>query len=161
MQPNAVEPGRFVASLQPVVLRPWFPVLLIVPLVMLMGGLWLIQRRARLAADLDRAQNTASAGAMRESLDRMDRACKAGAVTTFFVCARHALQERLAQVWHLPPHAVTLAEINSRLNDAGAEVSAIFQAADQTAYAGHGTASVDLSRWRQVVHEQLKRMEKL
>jgi hypothetical protein len=158
LQPNAVEAGKFVGSLQPIVFRPWYPFAVAAPLVLLGLGLWLASRRARSMAEADYAANEI---ALRESLDRMDRASQTGAVTTFFVCARHALQERLAQVWHVPPHAVTVGEINARLQDAGAGIRAIFQAADQAAYAGHGSASIDLSHWRQVVHDQLKRMENL
>ncbi|HEX5219098.1 MAG TPA: BatD family protein [Verrucomicrobiae bacterium] len=158
LQPNAVEAGKFVSSLKPVVFRPWYPFAVAAPLVLLGVGLWLANRRER---SRSKANHAANEIALRESLDRMDRASQTGAVTTFFISARHALQERLAQIWHVPPHAVTVPEINARLQDAGAEIRAIFQAADQAAYAGHGSASVDLSHWRQVVHDQLKRMENL
>jgi len=158
LQPNAVEHGKFVGSLQPIVFRPWYPFAVATPLGLLGVGLWYANRRARRTAE---ANDAANGVALRESLDRMDRASQSGAVTTFFVCARHALQERLAQIWQLPPHAVTVAEINARLQDAGVGIRAIFQAADQAAYAGHGSAQIDLSHWRQVVHDQLKRMENL
>lgn len=157
-QPNAVEPGRFVRSLQPLVLRPWYPWAVAAPLVLLGAGLWMARRRERaLAVSGDRANEVA----LRESLDSLERASRTGAVTAFFIAARHALQERLAQIWQIPPHAVTLAEINARWQDAGSEIRAIFQAADQAAYAGAGFASVDLAHWRQVVLAQLKQMEKL
>jgi len=147
-----------VGSLQPVVFRPWYPFAVAAPLVLLGLGLWYASRRARSRAEANSAANEV---ALRESLERMETASRSGAVTTFFICARHALQERLALIWHVPPHAVTVAEINSRLSEAGVGIRAIFQAADQVAYAGHGSAPVDLSHWRQVVHDQLKRMENL
>jgi len=158
LQPNAVKPGKFVRSLKPIVFRPWYPFAVATPLVLLGLGLWYANRRARGMAEANSAANEV---ALRESLDRMDRASQTGAVTTFFISARHALQERLAQIWQVPPHAVTVAEINARLQDAGVGIRAIFQAADQAAYAGHGSVPVDLSHWRQVVHDQLKRMENL
>jgi len=157
-QPNAVEPGRFVGSLQPVVLRAWYPFAVAAPVGLLGIGLWFARRRARVRAETSRAATELE---LRESLDRMDRASQAGAVTTFFISARHALQERLSQIWHMPPQAVTVTEINSRLKEAGTEIRTVFQAADQAAYAGHGFTPVDLSHWRQLVHQQLKLMEKL
>jgi hypothetical protein len=161
LQPNKVEPGRFVSSLQPVFLRPWFTGVIVAPLVLLGFSLWILKRREHLASDPARAQDTLNTAALRESLKGMESAMKVGATRTFFVYARHALQERLAQLWNMPPHAVTVAEINMRLRDAGADVRSVFQAADQVAYAGGALSPTDLSRWREVVHEQLKRLEAL
>jgi len=157
--PNMVEPGRFVASLQPVLLRPAFLAVPGMSLALFACGLWFVKRRDQRAADPARTRQKASAVALRNNLSQMDRAAAAGDEPTFFACARRVLQERLAQAWHLSPNAVTLAEINRRLNGGGENICAVFRAADQTAYAGSSPSPVALHEWQQRVHEQLKHVE--
>ena len=159
--PNAIEQGYSVASLQPVLFRPGFVAVPATSLALLACGLWFVKRRDQRATDPAHARNTARAAALRENLAQMDSAVKSGEVTAFFASARRILQERLAQAWHVSPGAVTLAEINHRLNEAGEEICAVFRAADQTAYAGHGVSTDDLPQWREQVHEQLKHLEEL
>ncbi|MCU0788303.1 MAG: BatD family protein, partial [Verrucomicrobia bacterium] len=134
--PNEVETGRGVARLQPVLLQPGLVALPASTLALLACGLWWVKRRDRRKADSSRATNHARASALRASLAQMDSAVNAGEVSEFFSCARRALQERLAQRWHLPASAVTLAEVNTRLNGHGEGICAVFRAADQAAYAG-------------------------
>ncbi len=161
MFPNAVERGRFVSTLQPILLQPWFAVVTVAPLALLVGGVWFVKRRERLASDPNHARESASASNLRESLLQMDKAMQSGQVAMFFIAARRALQERLAQHWHVPPSAVTVAELNTRLNGAGEEIRAVFRLAEQAAYAGQSLAPGDLQHWRQIVRDELKRMEEL
>jgi len=161
MFPNAVEPGRFVSSLRPVFFRPWFAVATAAPLMLLAGGFWFLKRRERLAGDPRRARESASSANLRESLARMDGALQSGEVALFFISARRALQEGLARLWHVPPSAVTVAELNARLNGAGGEIHTVFRLAEQAAYAGQSLAPGDLQHWRQIVRDELKRMEEL
>ena len=161
MFPNAVEPGRFVSTLRPVLLQPWFAVVTAVPLMLLAGGFWFLKRRERMVNDPNRVQSSASETSLRESLAVMDGALQSGQVAMFFIAARRALQERLARLWHIPPSAVTSTELNVRLNGAGEDIRAVFRLAEQAAYAGQSLAPGDLQHWRQIVRDELKRMEEL
>ena len=159
--PNAVEPGRFVSSLRPMLFRPVFAVATATPLLLLAGGFWFLKRRARLAADPHCALELTGSANLHESLARMDGALQSVDGAAFFHNARRALQEGLARLWHIPPNAVTIAELNARLNGAGEEICSVFRLAEQAAYAGQSLAPGDLQYWRQIVRDELKRMEEL
>jgi hypothetical protein len=159
LSPNAIESDRFVASLQPVLFRPAFIAVPGTSLALLACGLWFVKRRDRRAANTAHTRNVACAAALRQYLAQMDHAANTGDETAFFASARRVLQERLAQAWHVSPNAVTLTEINARLNGAGEDICAVFRAADQTAYARQSRTPVALHEWQQRVHEQLKHLE--
>jgi hypothetical protein len=89
----------------------------------------------------------------------MDRAVDQRDDVAFFAAARGALQQRLGTRWRVNPEAITLSEIEGRL-DAG-DVLAIRQVFDSDAarFSGLRPEHSDLARWRQVVSEQLHHLE--
>ena len=158
--PNKLEPGRFVATLQPVFLSPWFLGAQGLPLGALGIGLALIRRKRRFAADPTLARASAASRAIQTQLDAMDQAMRQHAATGFFLAARGALQQRLGERWGIRPETITLAEINARLNGAGDGVRPVFEMADRISYSGQDFGEADYRGWKELVLTQLKQLEK-
>jgi hypothetical protein len=158
LAPDQLVTGRTVASLRPLILKPWFIVMNALMIAALAIGAmwrWLLQRRAN---DPKRSQREALEKSVRDSLAKMDDALRAQDAPRFFTAARTALQERLAAKWELPANRVTVSEIRSRLNGNGEGIRSVFQTADEIAYSGRQFTAPDLQQWRAVVKEQLQQL---
>ena len=158
--PNKVEPGRFVGTLRPVFLAPWFVAAQGLPLCALAGGLLFIRRRRRFAADPSLARASAAERAIRTQLDVMDQAARQHDAAAFFLAARGALQQRLGERWGARPETITLAEVNARLNGAGDGFRPVFEMADRISYSGQAFGEADYQQWKELVRTQLKQLEK-
>jgi hypothetical protein len=161
LAPNQVEAGSFVSSLQPVLFQPWFIAVQGVPVLALIIGFAAQRRRERLAHDPQQARNRAAQSHVREQLAAMDQALATNSAPAFFTAARQAVQEKLAQRWQLPSSQVTLAEINRRLNGDGEDLRTLFKVTDDVVYSGQRVPPAELGRWKDVVLNQLKRLEEL
>lgn len=160
LSPNAVETGRTVGTLQPILLQPGFVAVPAASLALLAGGLWLVKRREIRAADHRRNRRAASEAAVREQVAQMENARGAGDISLFFNSARRALVERLAEVWQVSPGAVNQNEVNRRLGAAGEVICSVFRTADQTAYSGQHFTNADLEEWQRIVNDQLDALNK-
>ncbi len=89
----------------------------------------------------------------------MDDALQAGDGGAFMSAAGTALQVRLGQLWSLEPTAVNLAEVDARLDSSWNPIRDVFRLAEQVAYGGVHPEVAALERWRQILHDQLQRME--
>jgi hypothetical protein len=154
-----LDTGRFVQTLRPVFLQPWFLALPGFPAAVLAGGLLFFWRRERFANDPQRADEAAHAR-VSALLASIDAAMRAGDVGLFMTAARTALQIRLGQWWSMKPDAVTLAEVNARLDSSWDPVRDVFRVADQVAYSGLRAEVSALEGWRQIIHDQLQRVGK-
>jgi hypothetical protein len=156
---NQVETGKFVSSLRPVLFVQWFIALQGVP-VMALAAVFLVQRRRqRLAHDPQRTRNRAVQAAVREQLLAMEQALAANSAPVFFTAARQAVQEQLALRWQLSAAQITTAEINRRLNGDGNDLRTLFAAADAVIYSGQRVSPEDLKRWKDLVIQQLRKLE--
>ena len=116
MVPNKPFAGHFTRSLRPWFFNAW----LIVGFASCVGGLlilnFLVRRRQMLAND---PQRLFVANTRREDSGagkNMESAVAQGAAPEFFAAARGAFQSALGLLWKVPPRAITLAEINCRMN---------------------------------------------
>lgn len=155
--PIRLDAGRFVPTLRPVFLQSWFSTLPGVPLAVMAGGLLFLRRRERLASDPHRAGDAAQSQ-VTALLASMESALRAGDGGAFMTAARTALQIRLGQWWSMKPAAVTLAEVNARLDSSWDPVRDVFRVADQFAYSGLQPEVAALERWQQIIHDQLQRV---
>jgi hypothetical protein len=140
------------ASLVPWVCRPGFVFLLeIAGGLCLLGPIlaWLRRRRSdphRLArARLERATREALQAAMRCAANRD--------VSGYFAAARLAIQEQLGAQWNQPAHAITLAEIQTRIGG-DSPVTAFFREADRQAYSCQGSGEI-LPEWKTQLDDAL------
>jgi hypothetical protein len=150
-----------IASLHPLIFRPWF----LFSNAMILGAIGLAalvrsikDRRAR---DPKRLAREVAARSALESLTQMESAVRESDSSRFFDAARHAVQERLAEHWHLPAPAITTAVIKQRLNGNGEDIRALFQTADEAAYCHRRFTSAELRQWRDLVQQQLQRIPSL
>jgi hypothetical protein len=155
--PDDAEIGP-VASLRPVVLAPWFLISNASMAVATAIGLLIIRRQRRLANDPERLRATAATAAVRRALAAMDESIKNLNVTEFFLAARKAVVECLAERWSLPANQVTPAEIRTRLNDCGEEICALFKRGDEVSFGHQEVTAGELTQWRATVAQQLARL---
>jgi hypothetical protein len=159
LRTNSIEPGTFVATLQPVYLSPVFLAGQALPLLALLGGLAFLRHR-RNESQPDRIRLSAVQLAIRQQVTAMDAAMRDQQAGPFFVHARNALQQRYGQQWNMRPEAITVTDLDSRLGEAGANARTIFEMADQAVYSDLHLGDADLQQWRQVVMDELAEMKK-
>ena len=159
LAPDKPESGRVAASLRPVFVSPWFLALQGTLLALLAGGLWGQRWRARLVNNPERRRTGAIEQSIRQELKAMDAAMATNDTAGFFNAARNALQERLSERWKLPAPAITIAEIDRRLNGNGESIRTVFQLAERVAYSGLRYDTSFFEQWKRVVGEQLNLLE--
>jgi type II secretory pathway pseudopilin PulG len=151
---NRIEAGNYVASLEPVYLSALFLAGQALPLVALLGGLAFL-RHQRSVSQPDRARLNAAQQAIRQQMAAMDAAMRDHAAGPFFVHARNALQQRYGHLWNMRPEAITVADLDARLGEPGANARTVFEMADQAVYSDLHLGDADLQQWRQVVADEL------
>lgn len=153
LMPDKPVPTGSGTTLRPLVQRPWFIALNAVLASALLIGVILRQIRARFAAKPRKpAEN-----ALHESVAAMDAAMQTRDVPRFFAAARRAIQEHFARLWKVPAAQVTLPEIRTRLTaPQSGELRALFETADEIAYAGSRHTPTDLQQWRDLVQTHLR-----
>jgi hypothetical protein len=161
LAPNKVGTGTFVSSLRPIVFAPWFITMQSVPVMALVGGLFVRRRRQQRANDPERTRNRAAHAAVREQLLMMEQAVASNNPPAFFTAARQAVQEELASRWQLTAGQVTSAEIELRLNGDGSNLRDLFTVADDVVYSGRRVPLAELQGWNDTVIHQLKILEQL
>jgi hypothetical protein len=104
--------------------------------------------------------HAARLAAVKINLEAMAAALKRGDSAAFFTAARHALQEKLADLWQVPAESVDLQQLAQRVPAAeGAELQAIFAMADRATYGGESPGAQSLQQWQRRVLEQMDRLE--
>lgn len=158
---DKAEAGSSVRDLRPVFLSPWFIGVQGLIILAAAAGLVGLRFRERRRHDPALHRRRTARSAMETSLARMENAAQTGNASVFFVSARDALRERLASRWHIPSTAVTISEIDRRLNGDAGELHELFALADRAAYAGLPPGAEQLDQWKCIVTEQLKHVETL
>lgn len=155
--PPALDP-RAGAAHVPLVFRPWFRALVAAALTGVAAGLALVVlRRRRELVPLAAARRRA-AHAVRAARADIDAAYRAADVDAFFEASRRALQHRLAIQLSEEPAAITAADVRRRC-PALADVAAIFEAADATAFGGRRIDRTSLALWKERVAHALDAVE--
>jgi len=153
LAPNQIAPGVPVDT-APVVTRPWFLWLQLLPLLLLATGTWWARRRDRLEADPQHHRRIAARRRVDEATAAMQRAAAAGDTTGFFAAARRAVQARLARDPDREAESLTLSELEALVaerTELRDEVRAIVGRADAIAYSAERMAGADLKGWQQRV----------
>ncbi|MDB6135623.1 MAG: hypothetical protein JWM59_3866 [Verrucomicrobiales bacterium] len=160
LMPDKTLPPAASSTLRALVRTPWFIAANAGMAGALVLGLAFRRLRARLSAKAPLSPKVLADRAVAESLNAMEAAMQTRDAPRFFQAARRAVQERLGAQWNLPASRVTLPEIRSRLHDGGGEVRALFETADEIAYAGRRFSTPDLQQWRDLVRTQLQQLAK-
>jgi hypothetical protein len=150
-----------IASLHPLVLRPWF-IAANTALLMALGLGSLVRCLAsRRSRDPESIVRDAAERSILASVASMENAEKKGDGPGFFLAARRALQDRLAERWRIAPNEVTGPVIMQRLNGDGEILRTLFRAADEASYSKRSFTSAELRQWRDTFTKQLHRIKTL
>lgn len=103
---------------------------------------WLVGRRD----DPRRKALAAFEKTTSEALAAAARCVEVGDVSGFFTAARSVIQQRLGMLWNQPAHAITLADIQSRMPDASPVIQ-FFREADRHEYSRESSGPVR-PEWR-------------
>lgn len=160
LAPDVLVRGGYAATLEPLVWRPWFIGSAVTPVVLMLCAIILIRRRQLRSGDPALTLHAARLAAVKINLEAMSAALNRGDSVAFFTAARHALQEKLADLWEVPSESVDPQRLAERLPaEQGAELQAIFAMADQATYGGESPGAPTLRQWQRRVLEQMDRLE--
>lgn len=160
LAPNVVVTGGYAATLESPVWRPRFIGSALAPVVLMLAAVTLIRRHQRRAADPALALHAARLAAVKINLESMATALNRADSPAFFTAARHALQEKLADLWQMPAESVDLRQVAARLSpQASAELRAIFAMAEQATYGGESLGAPVLQEWQRRVLAQMDHLE--
>jgi hypothetical protein len=152
--PNQLNFGALTTDLTPSYQHTWFWIVQGFLLAVVLAGLILAAVRPR--RDPSRGERALRHAWLRREEETMTQAAGAGDAVKFFGAARHAVQLRLAERWHVPAESLTLAEITRRDPALGETVAPLFAVADDVIYSGSAPASIDLPEWDRRTREMLQ-----
>jgi hypothetical protein len=159
LAPIHVDLGPVMNSLRPILNKPWFIGAQGISLGVLFVGLFLGSRNRRLSNDPTVLKKKKVKQKVSRWVKEMDRAVAGHDVPVFFNACRSAAQERLGEIWCLPPETITLADVKERLSES-AGIRHVFETADAVAYSGRSFSQDELRQCRDLVIEELKNMGK-
>ncbi len=158
---NADTIGTPVPTLAPVFTRRWFWELQAALGAAVGMAALLVVGRKRLFDDPRRQRRRRAARAVLEHRAAMDRALATGDATAFFAEARAAIQHSLGARLQLEPGAISLRELEARLDpDEVQRLRPVFDA-DAARFSAGGARDADLSPWKQLVDRELEHIERM
>ena len=159
LAPSKIAPGVFVSTLRPVFFNPWFLAGNLLPIGACAVGLVIARRRDALAKNPRLSHSLAADRAVREEVQAMEQAIAREDATAFFQSARSALQQRLGERWGMLPQAITLNEIDARINGDAGNIRPIFECADAVIYSPLSLDAEGLLEWKSLVLHELKHLK--
>jgi hypothetical protein len=159
LSPLQVEYGSSVDNLRPLLYRQWFLGMQVVPLLLLVIAVY-INRRCQGSLGVNGRERTRRIRhAVKKSVTEMDRGIVQDDAQAFFLSCRQAIQITLGELWGIPPAAITLADIQQRLNGQGAEIRQVFETADAVAYSGRPLSQSEMQQCRDLLVDVLFNLE--
>jgi BatD DUF11 like domain len=159
LAPDVSVTGAYAPTLEPVVWQRWFLGAALAPVALMLAAVVLIRRHQLRSGDTALMLHAARLAAVKINLESMSAALNRGDAAAFFTAARHALQERLADLWQVPAESVDQQLVAERLPEQGAQLQAIFAIAEKATYAGESPDAQELRLWQRRVLEQMDRLE--
>lgn len=138
-------PGTLAILAPPLVARPWFLGVQVLPVLAWLVALALRRWREHLARNPRLVRRRQVRHLVTAGLEELSRHASAGDATRFFALVFRLLQEQLAERLDLPAGAITEAVLDERLKSKGvraallADLHGLFQACNQARYAPAGT----------------------
>jgi hypothetical protein len=160
LAPDVAVTGHYSATLAPLVWQRWFIGAALAPVLLMLAAITMVRRQQRRAGDPALMLHAARLAAVRINLETMAAALHRGDSPAFFTAARHALQERLADLWQVPAESVDQHMVAERLpQQEGAQLRAIFAMAEKATYAAESPGAQALQQWQRRILEQMDRLE--
>ncbi len=160
LAPDVVVTREHAATLEPLIWRPWFVGSALAPVLLMLAAVTLIRRHQLRSGDPALMLHAARLAAVKINIESMAAALNRGDAPAFFTAARHALQERLADLWQVPAEAVDARLVAEKVpGEDGAQLQAIFAMAEKATYAGENPGAQALQEWQRRVLTQMDRLE--
>ncbi|MGC1457409.1 MAG: BatD family protein [Steroidobacteraceae bacterium] len=160
LAPDVVVTREHTVTLEPLIWRPWFVESVLAPVLLMLAAVTLIRRHQARSGDPALILHAARLAAVKINIESMADALNRGDAPAFFTAARHALQERLADLWQVPAEAVDAKLVAAKLpGEDGAQLQAIFAMAEKATYAGENPGAKALQEWQRRVLTQMDRLE--
>ena len=134
LAPIQTDPGGLREKIVPLFARTWFIALLVLCMVLLSGMLFWTLRLRHWERNPQLQKIKEMSGLLDKALNRVEAAAEAGDSRLFLAACRQAIQEILGGQWQIAPSAITLSDLQARL-DPSSQLLAVFAAAEQGAYA--------------------------
>ena len=149
LRPDHVATGAGPASLVPLSQRPAF---IAIPSLMMLAFcsafFWVGRRRD------DDGPDTDGPTTLQAYQSLLSEAAQSNDPELFFRAGRAALQQALGSSWHVPPDAVTLEAVETRLGAQGTAAQ-VFRLADEASYSNEALQPCDFHRWHSLIERQL------
>ena len=156
LRPDHALTGARVASLTPLYFEPAFESCALGAALFFGGGWTLLRRRERRRNDLAREKERVREQSTRASLEKMAAAAAGGDAAAFLSAARSALQQTLSARWQMAPELITVADVESRIEEGDTgDVHQLFTLADEANYSGNDLIAADFEHWTEVVQRNL------
>jgi hypothetical protein len=160
LAPDVVVTPERSATLEPLIWRPWFAASVLAPLLLMLATVTLVRRHQARSGDPALMLHAARLAAVKINIESMATALNCGDAPAFFTAARHALQERLADLWQVPAELVDAKLVAAKVPGAdGAQLQAIFAMAEKATYGGENPGAQALQEWQRRVLTQMDRLE--
>ncbi|MBW2599489.1 MAG: hypothetical protein JRC60_05280 [Deltaproteobacteria bacterium] len=160
LAPIHISLGHMTKDLKPNVTNPWFIGAQGISLCALIGGIFLGRRKRRLDRNPEIMAKKRINQKIERSVKEMNIFIAEHDVQGFFNACRSASQERLGEIWSLPPETITLADVKDRLPEDMTGIRQIFETADAVVYSGQSFSQEELKQYRELIIEELKNLEK-
>ena len=160
LAPIHISLGHMTKDLKPNVTNPWFIGAQGISLCALIGGIFLGRRKRRLDRNPEIMAKKRINQKIERSVKEMNIFIAEHDVQGFFNACRSASQERLGEIWSLPPETITLADVKDRLPEDMTGIRQIFETADAVVYSGQSFSQEELKQYRELIIEELENLEK-
>ena len=159
LAPIHVDLGPVMSSIQPLIKKSWFIGVQGILLGTVFIGFFLNRRNRRLTSDPTVLIKKEVKKKVNRWVKEMNLAVAGHDVPMFFNACRSVAQERLGEIWSLPPETITLADVKERLTESDG-IKHVFETADAVAYSGRSFSQDELRQCRDLIRTELKNLEK-
>ncbi len=157
LAPLHPEMGALQRSIIPLISRPWFQLIVLAAVLLLITAIVLkIRARLRLG-DPVRSRRQEMTRRLDNQMREIQVARDQGDTRAFLALSRQAMQEQLGALWQMEPGAITLADLRQRLA-ADATLLSLFGTAETSAYGGCQLSSQEMTEYTQKLEAELRRL---
>lgn len=154
LAPIQLHSEKTFATIQPIILRPWFLAItgICFTILLIVAGITL--RRKQLADNPEQLKQKQLKGLLATNLQKLEKEATSGSSSSFLDACRRAIQEQLGLLWNREPSAITLEYVKEKLSSDSALIT-IFAAAEQSAYGGYTLTAQEMTEHQQVLKNEL------
>jgi len=157
LAPVCLELGKNADGLASYFNQPWFVVANAISPILLFCGFFLVFRQRKKIENpqiVERRKTKQKIGIASKQMEKAIYECNS---MIFFNAARQAIQERLTDVWQIPPEAITLGDIKEKLPENEHVIRKIFELADAVTYSGLTLSQDELRGYKKSLLKELSK----